>query len=90
MSTTIDAAGRVVIPKALRDRAGLAPGTEVDFRYHDGAIEIAPVVSEVAWERVGRVHYPVLRDGGLTTDDIQHLLDSGRTDRLDDLGDAGR
>ncbi len=90
MTATIDSAGRVVIPKSLRDRAGLAPGTEVDFRFHDGMIEIAPVVRQVAWERVGRVRYPVLPEAGLTTGEIQDLLESGRADRLDDLGDAGR
>jgi AbrB family looped-hinge helix DNA binding protein len=30
MKTTIDKAGRVVIPKPLRDRYRLVPGTEVD------------------------------------------------------------
>ena len=31
MKTTIDKAGRVVIPKPLRDALGLAAGTEVDI-----------------------------------------------------------
>ncbi|WP_343599477.1 AbrB/MazE/SpoVT family DNA-binding domain-containing protein [Mycobacterium sp.] len=30
MKTTIDKAGRVVIPKPIRDRHRLVPGTEVD------------------------------------------------------------
>jgi AbrB family looped-hinge helix DNA binding protein len=30
MKATIDKAGRVVIPAPLRERAGLAPGTEVE------------------------------------------------------------
>jgi AbrB family looped-hinge helix DNA binding protein len=38
--TTIDGAGRVVIPKAVRDAAGLAPGTELVIREHDGRVEI--------------------------------------------------
>lgn len=32
MKTTIDKAGRVVIPAALRERAGLTPGAEIDVR----------------------------------------------------------
>lgn len=31
MKTTIDKAGRVVIPKPIRDRHRLVPGTEVDI-----------------------------------------------------------
>ena len=42
MKTTIDAAGRVVIPKALRDRAGLQAGMEIEVNLRDGLIEIAP------------------------------------------------
>lgn len=42
MKTTIDAAGRVVIPKALRVRLGLDGGTEVDIAERDGLVEIRP------------------------------------------------
>jgi len=41
MRTTIDHAGRVVIPKALRERAGLKPGTEIEIRLNEGVVEIA-------------------------------------------------
>jgi len=43
MSTTIDAAGRLVIPKGVRQAAGLHPGMSLDVRYRDGRIEIEPV-----------------------------------------------
>ena len=42
MKTTIDKSGRVVIPKAIRDAAGLKPGMELDIRCEDGRIEIEP------------------------------------------------
>ena len=42
MKTTIDSAGRVVIPKVLRERAGLQAGTEIEVNLRDGLIEIAP------------------------------------------------
>ena len=32
----------MVIPKALRERAGLKPGMEVEVRLSDGNIEISP------------------------------------------------
>jgi AbrB family looped-hinge helix DNA binding protein len=40
METTIDRAGRVVIPKSIREAAGLKPGTGLRVDYRDGKIEI--------------------------------------------------
>jgi AbrB family looped-hinge helix DNA binding protein len=42
MRTTMDSAGRLVIPKALRDRVGLVAGEELELRERDGRIEIEP------------------------------------------------
>jgi len=47
MRTTIDAAGRVVIPKAIRTRLGLSGGVEIEIRERDGAIEIEPAATPV-------------------------------------------
>ena len=35
MKTTVDKAGRVVIPATIRERAGLTPGVEIDVRLSD-------------------------------------------------------
>jgi AbrB family looped-hinge helix DNA binding protein len=40
--STLDADGRVQIPKHVREEAGLEPGMELDVRYCDGRIELAP------------------------------------------------
>jgi AbrB family looped-hinge helix DNA binding protein len=74
MRTTIDKAGRVVIPKALRDALGLVPGPVELLR--DGAgLRIEPVVGEGFTER----------DGRLIIDDPLHLDDASVRDlRLDD------
>ena len=39
MRTTIDGAGRLVVPKALRDELGLAAGQELELRAVDGRLE---------------------------------------------------
>ena len=42
MQATIDAAGRIVIPKEVQDWLGLTGVHEVDIREVDGRIEIEP------------------------------------------------
>ena len=37
----MDDRGRVLIPKALREKFHLAPGTVVQVREHDGGVQIA-------------------------------------------------
>lgn len=45
MKTTIDAAGRVVIPKRLREEVGLAPGAEVDISVDGAALRLETVTA---------------------------------------------
>ena len=40
MQGTIDAAGRIVVPKPLREELGLAPGTELELDAVDGRLEV--------------------------------------------------
>jgi AbrB family looped-hinge helix DNA binding protein len=42
MITTMDQAGRLVIPSEIRREAALEPGTPLEVRWHDGKIEIEP------------------------------------------------
>ena len=42
MRTAIDSAGRVVIPKALRDALGLRAGQPLEIAERDGRLEIVP------------------------------------------------
>jgi AbrB family looped-hinge helix DNA binding protein len=51
MTTTMDAAGRLVLPKAIRDRAQLTPGVPLEVRVVDGRIEIEPVPATVTLTR---------------------------------------
>jgi antitoxin PrlF len=38
MTSRVGPKGQVVIPKAMRERLGIAPGDEVDFTLEDGAV----------------------------------------------------
>jgi AbrB family looped-hinge helix DNA binding protein len=45
MKSTIDKAGRVVIPQALRDKAGLTPGTELLIELDERGIHLSRAVA---------------------------------------------
>lgn len=55
MKTTIDPAGRLVIPKEIRREAGLQPGMRLEVRWQDGRIEIEPEPLAVRLVRKGRL-----------------------------------
>lgn len=50
MRTTIDGAGRVVIPKALRERLGLTGGQTLEIEERDGYLQIGPTPNAVRLE----------------------------------------
>lgn len=54
MRTTIDSAGRIVVPKALREELGLVGGMAVEVRTRDGQLEIEPMSNEIRLEKRGR------------------------------------
>lgn len=55
MKTTMDNAGRLVIPKEIRREARLIPGAPLEVRWRDGHIEIEPAPTPVRLERRGRL-----------------------------------
>src|SRR5262249_22616614 len=55
MKTTIDSAGRLVIPKAIRRAAGLQPGMALEVRCHEGRVEIEPAALPVKLVQKGRL-----------------------------------
>ena len=76
MRATIDKAGRLVIPKPLRDELGLRPG-EVEVSAHGAGLRVEPVSEEALDERDGRLVIPA---AGVEIDDdvVRSLRDAGR------------
>lgn len=52
---TIDRAGRVVIPKEIRDEAGIEPGMPLEVRCREGRIEIEPRRRPIRIVKKGRL-----------------------------------
>lgn len=86
MNATIDRAGRLVVPKPVREAAHLHPGTQVRFRVLDGRVEIEPVPMAVRFERSGTMVVAVAQKEGaiVTTEEIEQTLAEIRTERWSD------
>ena len=54
LRTTIDKAGRVVIPAAVRANVGLRPGAEIDVIVEEGSIRLVRVVPRPKLVRIGK------------------------------------
>jgi AbrB family looped-hinge helix DNA binding protein len=54
MKTTIDKAGRVVIPAPIRERAGLRAGTELEVLLDDVSVRLVRSVPRARLVRVGK------------------------------------
>jgi AbrB family looped-hinge helix DNA binding protein len=65
MRTTIDKAGRVVIPKRLRDELGLRAGP-VEVTSDGASLRVEPVTPDEVVEENGRL---VIPRGGISIDD---------------------
>ncbi len=80
MRSTIDSAGRVVIPKRLRDRLGLEHGESVEIHERDGRIEIDPVPTAMSLVRRagGSVAVPEEKLPPLTDEVVRETLERVR------------
>ncbi|MFN8175003.1 MAG: AbrB/MazE/SpoVT family DNA-binding domain-containing protein [Solirubrobacteraceae bacterium] len=77
MRATIDAVGRIVVPKPLRDALGLTPGATVDISRYGPGLQLVPA---------GRTARLVEEDGELVATGDTPLDD----EQLFGLIDAGR
>jgi len=78
MRATIDVAGRLVVPKGLRDELGFAAGTELELEAVDGRLQIA-VPSRVRLEDGPHgVRFAADAADSLDADRVRELIERGR------------
>ena len=72
MRTTIDGAGRVVVPKRIRDAAGLIGGAEVEIEWDGEAVRLSVPAVEVGPEGLSG------EEDGLSLEEILAAIDAQR------------
>lgn len=83
MKTTIDHAGRLVIPKDIRRESGIKPGMPLEVRWEKGTIAITPAPLPVKLERKGRllVAVPTKDISRLSADTVERTRKTLRKER---------
>ena len=88
MQAAIDKAGRIVIPKAIREEAGLVPGGQVDVRCIHGRVEIETPAAESRLVNEGGVwviHTPGARQ--IALEETNRMIRDLRERRLEESCD---
>ncbi len=80
MRTTIDSAGRIVVPKAIREELGLYGGEELEVTAVDGRIEVELLPTPMHYEQRGRVlvAVPDVPVPPLTAEMVREMLEKVR------------
>jgi len=80
MKVAIDAAGRIVVPKSLRQALGLKPGQMLEIRAGDGRLEIEIAATPMRLEKRGKgvVAVPEAELPALTAEQVRETLERTR------------
>jgi len=80
MKVTIDTAGRIIVPKALRHALGLKAGQPLEIRAGDGRLEIEIVSTPMRLQKRGKgiVAVPDAELPALTADQVRETMERVR------------
>lgn len=78
MEATIDAGGRLLLPKSIRDSLGLVPGSKVDISTYGGCVQITPGGRTARLERDADGRLVARAETVVTDEQMFALIDSGR------------
>jgi len=77
MEAIIDSAGRVVVPKPIRDALGLLPGTKVDISLYGAGVQLVPAGRTARLVDEGG-HLVAAGETPVDDDIVFALIDAGR------------
>jgi AbrB family looped-hinge helix DNA binding protein len=80
MKSTMDASGRIVVPKALRQLLGLKPGQTLEMHAADGRLEIEIAGTPVKLKKRGKGVVAVAEGQipALTSEQVREILERAR------------
>ena len=80
MKSTIDRAGRIVVPRKLREELGLVGGTQLEIRVREGRLEIEAAATPMTLVRRGKGLVATTADAlpRIGPDDVRAVLESLR------------
>lgn len=83
MQVMIDQAGRLLIPKAIRDQLQIAAGDRLELRIRDGVLEIERAALEVDIRPKGPFFVAVPREDvePMSVEDVERSRRAGLADR---------
>jgi len=78
MEVIVDAAGRIMLPKMMREKFGITPGSKVDISEYGNGMHIAPHgrSARILTDRYGRK--VIESDSSITQDLLYKMIDEDR------------
>lgn len=78
MKSTIDAVGRLVVPKSLRDALGLRPGSTVEITRYGAGLSLIPAGRTARLVAEEGVLVATAEETTIDDEDVFALIDGGR------------
>jgi AbrB family looped-hinge helix DNA binding protein len=83
MTVKMDSAGRIVLPKPVRDHFGLGPGAELELLEEEGKLTLTPPRISGLTKKEGRWVFTGKLPAGF---DMQKFIDDEREERIRQQG----